>query len=218
MTSIRVMLADDHALFRAGIRSLLETIEGVEIVGEARDGHEALRMVTELRPDIVLLDVSLPALNGIEVAERLRDAPGTRVLILSMFANEEYVLRALRAGAAGYLLKDSTVVELAAALRSVADGGSYLSPAVSGHVLAAYVRRVGEEGVPPEPALTPRQREVLQLIAEGHGTKEIAARLFLSAKTVETHRAQLMERLGIHDVAGLVRYAIRAGIVSADEV
>jgi len=218
MTPIRVMLADDHALFRAGIRSLLDTIEGVEIVGEARDGHEALRLVAERRPDVLLLDVALPQLNGIEVAERLRDTPGTRVLILSMFANEEYVLRSLRAGAAGYLLKDSTVVELASALRSVADGGSYLSPAVSGHDLAAYVRRVGDEGVPPEPALTPRQREVLQLIAEGHGTKEIASRLSLSAKTVETHRAQLMERLGIHDVAGLVRYAIRAGIVSADEV
>ena len=218
MTPIRVMLADDHALFRAGIRSLLDTIEGVEIVGEARDGHEALRLVAERRPDVLLLDVALPQLNGIEVAERLRDTPGTRVLILSMFANEEYVLRSLRAGAAGYLLKDSTVVELASALRSVAEGGSFLSPAVSGHVLAAYVRRVGDEGVPPEPALTPRQREVLQLIAEGHGTKEIASRLSLSAKTVETHRAQLMERLGIHDVAGLVRYAIRAGIVSADEV
>ena len=188
-------------------------------MGEARDGHEALRMVAERKPDVLLLDVALPQLNGIEVAERLaREAPETRVLILSMFANEEYVLRSLRAGAAGYLLKDSSVVELETALRSVADGGSYLSPAVSGHVLAAYVRRVGEDGVPPEPTLTPRQREVLQLIAEGHGTKEIADRLCLSAKTVETHRAQLMERLGIHDVAGLVRYAIRAGIVSADEV
>jgi DNA-binding NarL/FixJ family response regulator len=219
MTTIRVMLADDHSLFRAGIRVLLEGIEGVEIVGEARDGHEALRMVAEHRPEVLLLDVALPQLNGIEVTERLaREAPGTRVLMLSMFANEEYVLRSLRAGAAGYLLKDSTVVELESALRSVADGGSYLSPAVSGHVLAAYVRRVGQDGVPPEPTLTPRQREVLQLIAEGHGTKEIADRLCLSAKTVETHRAQLMERLGIRDVAGLVRYAIRAGIVSADQV
>jgi DNA-binding NarL/FixJ family response regulator len=218
VTAIRVMLADDHALFRAGIRSLLLGIEGVEIVGEARDGHEALRMVAACTPDVLLLDVALPELNGIEVAERLRDQPGTRVLILSMFANEEFVLRSLRAGAAGYLLKDSSVVELEAALRSVADGGSYLSPAVSGHVLAAYVRRVGQEGAPAEPTLTPRQREVLQLIAEGHGTKDIAARLCLSAKTVETHRAQLMERLGIHDVAGLVRYAIRTGIVSADKV
>ena len=219
MTAIRVMLADDHSLFRAGIRVLLEAIEGVEIVGEARDGHEALRMVAERRPEVVLLDVALPQLNGIEVTERLaREAPETRVLMLSMFANEEYVLRSLRAGAAGYLLKDSTVLELESALRSVADGGSYLSPAVSGHVLAAYVRRVGQDGVPAEPTLTPRQREVLQLIAEGHGTKEIADRLCLSAKTVETHRAQLMERLGIRDVAGLVRYAIRAGIVSADQV
>ena len=219
MTAIRVMLADDHSLFRAGIRVLLEAIEGVEIVGEARDGHEALRLVAEHRPEVLLLDVALPQLNGIEVTERLaREAPATRVLMLSMFANEEYVLRSLRAGAAGYLLKDSTVVELESALRSVADGGSYLSPAVSGHVLAAYVRRVGQDGVPPEPTLTPRQREVLQLIAEGHGTKEIADRLCVSAKTVETHRAQLMERLGIRDVAGLVRYAIRAGIVSADQV
>ena len=218
MTEIRVMLADDHSLFRAGVRVLLEAIEGVKIVGEARDGHEVLRMVAELTPDVVLLDVALPQLNGIEVAERLaREAPGTRVLMLSMFANEEHVLRSLRAGAAGYLLKDSTVVELESALRSVAEGGSYLSPAVSGHVLAAYVRRVGQD-VPPEPTLTPRQREVLQLIAEGHGTKEIADRLCLSAKTVETHRAQLMERLGIRDVAGLVRYAVRTGIVSADQV
>jgi len=218
MTEIRVMLADDHSLFRAGVRVLLEAIEGVKIVGEARDGHEVLRMVAELTPDVVLLDVALPQLNGIEVAERLaREAPGTRVLMLSMFANEEHVLRSLRAGAAGYLLKDSTVVELESALRSVAEGGSYLSPAVSGHVLAAYVRRVGQD-VPPEPTLTPRQREVLQLIAEGHGTKEIADRLCLSTKTVETHRAQLMERLGIRDVAGLVRYAVRTGIVSADQV
>jgi DNA-binding NarL/FixJ family response regulator len=218
MTAIRVMLADDHSLFRAGVRVLLEAIEGVKIVGEARDGPEVLRMVAELTPDVVLLDVALPQLNGIEVAERLvREAPGTRVLMLSMFANEEHVLRSLRAGAAGYLLKDSTVVELESALRSVAEGGSYLSPAVSGHVLAAYVRRVGQD-VPPEPTLTPRQREVLQLIAEGHGTKEIADRLCLSTKTVETHRAQLMERLGIRDVAGLVRYAVRTGIVSADQV
>jgi len=219
MTPIRVLLADDHALFRAGIRSLLDSLEGVEIVGEARDGHEALRMVAERRPDVVLLDIALPELNGIEVAERMaRDFPGVRVLALSMHASEEYVLRSLRAGAAGYLLKDSTVSDLETALRSVAEGGSYLSPAVSRHVLADYVRRVGGSELPPEPALTPRQKEVLQLIAEGHGTKEIAARLGVSPKTVETHRAQLMERLGIHDVPGLVRYAIRARMVSADDV
>ena len=219
MTPIRVLLADDHALFRAGIRSLLDSLEGVEIVGEARDGHEALRMVAERRPDVVLLDIALPELNGIEVAERMaRDFPGVRVLALSMHASEEYVLRSLHAGAAGYLLKDSTVSDLETALRSVAEGGSYLSPAVSRHVLADYVRRVGGSELPPEPALTPRQKEVLQLIAEGHGTKEIAARLGVSPKTVETHRAQLMERLGIHDVPGLVRYAIRARMVSADDV
>jgi DNA-binding NarL/FixJ family response regulator len=219
MTPIRVVLADDHALVRAGIRALLENIEGVAIVAEAGDGRAALRAVAEHQPDVVLMDIAMAGLNGLEATARIvREHPAVRVVILSMHANEEYVLRALQAGAIGYLLKDADTVELELAVRAAARGEAYLSPAVSRHLIADYVRRVGQD---PQLAgslshglslLTPRQREVLQLIAEGRTTREIARLLNISVKTVETHRAQLMERLDIHDVAGLVRYAIRAGL------
>lgn len=213
MKRIRVLLADDHTLVRAGFRSLLETIPDVEVVGEAADGHEALDLAAEHRPDVVVLDVALPGLNGLEVAERLgRTQASTRALMLSMHANEEYVHRALAAGAAGYLLKDADRSELDLALRAVARGEVYLSPAISKRVVGDYLEgRVPDDGSIER--LTPRQREVLQLIAEGHSTKDIAQRLGLSVKTIETHRAQLMDRLDIHDVAGLVRYAIRRGII-----
>jgi DNA-binding NarL/FixJ family response regulator len=213
---ITVLLADDHALVRSGIRSLLDGVAGIEVVGEAGDGHDALRLAAALRPDVLLLDIKLPSLNGLEVADRLaREQPGVKVVMLSMHDNEEYVLHALRAGAAGYLLKDATVPELEMAIRSVARGETYLSPPVSKHLVGEYLRRATGDGVPE--LLTPRQREVLQLVAEGHSTKEIAARLTLSVKTVETHRAQLMERLDIHDVAGLVRYALRVGLVGGGD-
>jgi DNA-binding NarL/FixJ family response regulator len=208
--SQRVLLADDHALVRAGIRSLLEHIEGVEVVGEAGDGHEALRLAAELKPDVVLLDIALPGLNGLEVAERLTHAGHRGVVLVSMHATEEHVRHALSIGVAGYVMKDSSTTDLEAALRTVARGQVYLSPAVSKRVVE--VMSQGPEG--SVPALTPRQREILQLIAEGGSTKEIAYRLGLSAKTVETHRAEIMRRLEIHDVAGLVRYAIRRGLVS----
>ena len=208
---LRVILADDHALMRAGLRALLEDIGGVEVVAEAADGHQALELVRERQPQVLLLDVGLPGLNGLEVASRVaRSHPEVRVLMLSMHASDEYVRGALAAGAAGYVLKDATVAELEVALQAVVGGGTYLSPSISRRVAEAYV--AGKE--PAGPALTPRQREILQLIAEGASTKEIAHRLGVSVKTVETHRAQLMERLGIRDVAGLVRYAIRAGLVS----
>jgi DNA-binding NarL/FixJ family response regulator len=216
-TPIRVLLADDHTLVRAGIRSLLEGLENVEVVGEAGDGQEAVRLAESLRPDIVLLDVGMPGLNGLDVAARLaaQDA-SIRVLILSMHTSEEYVLRALRAGCAGYLLKGSAVAELAIAVRAVARGETYLSPAVSKHVMDDYVRRTGG-ATDPIDALTPRQREVLQLVAEGNTSKDIADRLGLSFKTVEAHRAQIMERLGLHDVAGLVRFAVRMGLVRPED-
>lgn len=216
-TPIRVLLADDHTLVRAGIRSLLKGLENVEVVGEAGDGQEAVRLAESLRPDVVLLDVGMPGLNGLDVAARLvtHDA-SIRVLILSMHTSEEYVLRALRAGCAGYLLKGSAVAELEIAVRAVARGETYLSPAVSKHVMDDYVRRTGG-ATDPIDALTPRQREVLQLVAEGNTSKDIADRLGLSFKTVEAHRAQIMERLGLHDVAGLVRFAMRMGLVRPED-
>jgi DNA-binding NarL/FixJ family response regulator len=214
---IRVLLVDDHDLVRAGIRALLQNLGGFEIVAEAGNGRDALRLIEPHRPDVVLMDIIMPDLNGLDATARIAAAsPAVRVLILSMNSGEEYVLQALRAGAAGYLLKNVTPGELEMAIRSVARGETYLSPAVSRHVIDAYVQRVGGESAGPLQRLTPRQREVLQLIAEGHSTKEMARKLGISVKTVEMHRAQLMAELDIHDVAGLVRYAIRTGLVSAD--
>ena len=214
MTSAtRVLLADDHALVRVGIRSLLSTIAGFDVVGEAGTGHEAVELADQLRPHVVLMDIAMPGINGLDATARLVERhPEVRVIILSMHASEEYALQALRAGAAGYLLKDADLLELERAIVAVARGETYLSPAISKHVIADYKRRVAEQ---PEPIdrLTPRQREVLRLIAEGLSTKEIAFKLGLSVKTVESHRAQLMERLEIRDVAGLVRFAIRSGLV-----
>ena len=216
MTAIRVLLADDHVLLRAGIRAIVQGFDGIEVAGEAGDGREALRLVETLRPHVLLIDISMPGLNGLDVAARVAGQfPGVRVIILSMHETKEYVFHALRAGAAGYLLKDASPAELELAIRAVMRGENYLSPAISRHVVGDYVRRVAAgEGTAEE--LTTRQREVLQLIAEGDSTKDIARKLNLSVKTVETHRAQLMQRLGIHDVAGLVRYAIRIGLTTPD--
>jgi DNA-binding NarL/FixJ family response regulator len=216
MQPIRILIADDHALVRAGIRALVQTIPGIEVIAEAADGRDALGLMKVHQPDLVLMDISMPGLNGLEAAARAtKDFPNVRVLILSAHSDEEHVCQALRAGAVGYLLKDAGTAELELALNAVARGETYLSPAVSKHVIADYVRRTGGEAGSLE-LLTPRQREVLQLIAEGHTTKEIARTLHLSHKTVETHRMQLMDRLDIHDVAGLVRYAIRVRLVKSE--
>jgi DNA-binding NarL/FixJ family response regulator len=206
----RVLLVDDHTLVRAGLKTLIETIEGVTVVGEASNGREALRLATSLKPDIVFMDIAMPEFNGLEATERLfKDMPNCHVIILSMTANEEYVRQSLRAGANGYLLKDADTIELKLAIKAVLDGDSYFSPRV-----AKYARRLMLDHDAEAPSLlTPRQREILQLIAEGDSSKQIAQKLDLSTKTVETHRTQLMERLDIHDIAGLVRYAIRMGIV-----
>jgi DNA-binding NarL/FixJ family response regulator len=212
---IRVVLVDDHALVRAGMRSLLGSMESVEVVGEASSGEEALALARGAQPDVVLMDIAMKGMTGLDAASRMREAnPGVRVIILSMHAGEEYVLQALRAGAVGYLLKDAATGELELALRSVMRGESWFSPAVSRQVVEGYVQRVG--GEPAADVLTARQREVLRLVAGGKSTKEIAFDLNLSVKTVETHRAQIMERLGIRDVAGLVRYALRTGLVPPD--
>jgi DNA-binding NarL/FixJ family response regulator len=194
----------------------LERLQGVEVVGEAADGHAALQLAKSLRPDVVLLDVTMPGLNGLEVSGRLAALDASiRVVILSMHSNEEYVLRALSAGCAGYLLKDSAVSELELAVRAVERGETYLSPAVSKRVVDAYVSRTGGAADPLN-ALTPRQREILQLTAEGHSSKQIAQRLGLSPRTVDAHRAQLMNRLDLHDIAGLVRFAVRVGLVTPE--
>jgi len=215
MIPVRVLLADDHALVRAGIRALLQGLEGVTVVAETGNGAEVLELARTHRPDVVLLDISMPGLSGLDVSAQLQQAlPEVRVVVLSMHANEEYVLQALRSGAVGYMLKDSATAELELALKAVMQGETYLSPPISKQVVEGYVQRVGAEQ-PASEKLTPRQREVLQLIAEGHSTKEIAYRLELSVKTVETHRAQLMERLQIRDIAGLVKYAIRSGLASS---
>lgn len=216
MAKLRVLLVDDHSLVRAGMRSLLRDIEGVEVVGEAADGAEALVLAERERPDAVLLDIAMKGMSGLEAAARFRELhPGIKVMILSMHAGEEYVLEALRAGAVAYLIKDSATAELELALNSVMRGETYLSPAISRQVVEGYVQRVGA-GAGDNP-LTPRQREVLKRIAEGRSTKEIAFDLRLSVKTIETHRAQIMERLGIRDVAGLVRYAMRTGLVPGEK-
>jgi DNA-binding NarL/FixJ family response regulator len=197
------------------MRSLLGSMESVEVVGEASSGEEALALARGAQPDVVLMDIAMKGMTGLDAASRMREAnPGVRVIILSMHAGEEYVLQALRAGAVGYLLKDAATGELELALRSVMRGESWFSPAVSRQVVEGYVQRVG--GEPAADVLTARQREVLRLVAGGKSTKEIAFDLNLSVKTVETHRAQIMERLGIRDVAGLVRYALRTGLVPPD--
>lgn len=215
MKPLRIVLADDHALVRAGIRALLERWPVTEVVGEAADGHAALALVAKHRPDVLLMDVAMQEMNGLEAAQRiLEEAPETKVIILSMHANEEYVLRALQSGAAGYLLKDSAAVELELALEAVARGDTYLSPAISRTVIDRYLGRVsGSEEKAADP-LTPRQREILKHLAEGESVKEIAFALGLSVKTVESHRAAIMERLDIRDTAGLVKYAMRVGLIS----
>lgn len=217
MKPIRVLLAEDHALVRSGIRALLDATEGIEVVGEAEDGHQTLEAVERLEPDLVLLDITMPGLGGLDVAARLaKDFPGIRVLMLTMHTHEEYVRQALRAGAAGYLVKDASSPELELAVRAVARGDTYLSPEISRSVAQEYVEK-GAAVTTALDRLSPRQREVLRLIAEGCSTKQIAVRLGRSVKTVETHRAQVMKRLDIHDVPGLVRYAIRAGLVPLEQ-
>ncbi len=213
---IRVVLVDDHTLVRAGIRTLLEGLERVLIVAEAANGRDAVALARLHRPELIVMDISMHEMNGIDAtAQIMAEVPGTRVLILSMHSAEEFVRRALRAGAAGYLVKDSAPVELKLAVEALSRGDTYLSSRVSRHlVFALGGADSGERTESSLESLTPRQREVLQLIAEGRSTKEAAAQLDLSIKTVETHRAALMARLGIYDIAGLVKFAARHNLIS----
>lgn len=209
---IRLLIAANHTLTRTGIRSLLAGRADIQVVGEARDGIEALQLIQQHQPDVVLMDIPMPMMNGLETARRAKaQFPDVRVVIISMHTDEEYVLRALRVGAEAYLTNDAVGSELENAILSVLRGETYVCHAVS-RVLVNYVRRTARELQPIE-RLTRRQREVLQLIAEGKTTREIAQILGISVKTVETHRSRLMEELDLHDVAGVVRYAIRSGVI-----
>lgn len=217
MIPMRILLADDHTLVRAGIRALIEAIEGATIVAEASNGREAVALAKAHAPDVVVMDISMTELNGIEATAQIKaEVPRSRVLILSMHTTDEFVRRALKAGASGYIVKDSAPLELRMALEAVQRDQVYLSPRVSRGVVSGIVDGRAEDGESSLDALTPRQREILQLIAEGKSTKEIAFVLEVSVKTVETHRAALMERLGIRDIAGLVLYAVRHSLVSVE--
>jgi DNA-binding NarL/FixJ family response regulator len=211
---VRIILADDHTLVRAGIRALLEKLSGVQVVGEADDGREVLKLVATLRPDVVLIDIAMPGLNGLEATARLaKEFPDVRVIILSMHHNEEYVWRALEAGANGYLLKKAATAELATALQRVAQKEIYLSREISSRLPKTFFLDGVARRKTPLEQLTSRQREILQLIAEGQNTKGIAETLSISPKTVEYHRVKLMECLNVHDITGLVRFAMRVGLL-----
>lgn len=217
MPPTRILIVEDHTLVREGIRLLLEGLPDVQVVAEATDGRDALNLLATCKPDVVLMDISMPRLNGLDATRQMvRVLPGVRVLILSMHRNEEYVWQALNAGAVGYLLKDTDLAELSNAINAVMSGNAYLSPEIAKHVIKGFVRSADSSEKQHQP-LTVRQREVLQLMAEGMSTRKIAETLKISVKTVETHRALVMSRLDIHDVAGLVRYAIRNGLVERSD-
>lgn len=213
---MRILLADDHGIVRRGMRSLLDAEHGVEVVAEAANGQEALRAIESLKPDMAILDVAMPLLNGIEVTSRaMKVQPELKVVILSMYADEAYVVRALSAGAKAYLLKEATEEDLLPAVRAVHAGRSFFSPAISALLLADYVRHLKQRGLEDSyDILSDREREVLQLLAEGKSNKEAAAVLHLSLSTIETHRLKMMQKLGLHNTAEIVLYAVRKGIIS----
>jgi len=215
---IRVLLADDHTIVREGVRLCLEAMGDIEVVAEAEDGQMAVLLANQLRPDVAVVDLTMPRLNGVEAIRQIkRDLPDTEVVVLSVHDSEPYVVQALRAGAAGYVLKRNAATELAAAIRAAHDGQAYLHPSIARRVIDDYLSRIhASEDAASEPheRLTPREREVLQLAAEGHTTRAIAGLLCLSTKTVEHHRASLMTKLGLRGQTELVKYAIRAGLVS----
>jgi len=214
---VRVLLAEDHTIVRKGLRSLLDGEPDVEVVGEAEEGREAVRMTRRLLPDVVLMDISMPGLNGLEATHQIkRDLPAVNVLILSRHANEEYVLQILRAGASGYVVKQAAPTELLLAIRAAHRGEFFLSPSISREVIEEYVQQAPGTAEDRWGRLTDREREVLQLIAEGHTSREIAELLTISEQTVRTHRANLMNKLDIHSTAELTQYAIRKGVISLD--
>jgi two-component system, NarL family, response regulator NreC len=216
MTAIRILLADDHTVMRRGLRALLERQPGFQVVGEAADGAEAVEVALREKPDVAVLDIGMPLLNGIEAARRIVDKlPATAVVILSMHSDESYVLRTLKAGARGYLLKDAPESDLINAIHAVHQGKAFFSPTISKMLVEDYMRQMQRRGIEDTyELLTPREREVLQLLGEGKSNKEIATRLDLSLYTVETHRSNMLEKLNLHSTAELILYAVRKGIVS----
>lgn len=214
MNRIRVLLADDHTILRDGIRALLEDQEDIEVVGEAEDGQAAVRMTSQLKPDVVVMDIAMPILNGLEATRQIqRDQPRIRVLILTMHENEEYIRQVLAAGALGYVLKDAAARDLIGAIRTVYQGEAVLSPAITRLVIEDYLRWGDIRPQDTSNGLTPREREVLQLIAEGYTNKSIAEILSISVKTVQTHRTNLMAKLDLHDRGELIKYAIQKKII-----
>ena len=213
MSKIRVLVVDDHAMFREGIRSLLEGYEDVEIVGEATEGSEAIEKVHQLAPQVVLMDIAMPVMGGLEATRRIqKESPNTRVLVLTQYEDSEYILSLLRAGARGYISKTATASELISAIRTVHQGESYLYPSAATTLIEEYLTRVGGKKNEYE-RLTDREREILQLVAEGRANREIADRLFISVKTVLRHRTNIMEKLGFHNRTELIKYAISRGLI-----
>lgn len=209
----RVLIADDHKILRDGLRTLLDKEPAIEVLGEASDGRSAVQLARELNPDVVIMDIGMPGLNGIDATRQvLADVPGTRVLALSMHSDKRYVTQMLQAGASGYLLKDSAFGELTTAIRTVMSERVYLSPSLTDLVVRDYVEHMSATDGSEKPLLSPREREVLQLLAEGKSTKLIASDLSISVKTVETHRKQIMNKLDMHSIAELTKYAVREGI------
>ena len=217
MEKIRIVLADDHTVVRQGIRSLLQQDASIDVVGEAENGQDAVLVAKKTLPDVVLLDISMPILNGVQATRQIRKFnPKIKILILSMYNDEEYVREVFDAGAAGYILKQTTGSDLVRAIKEVNRGNAYLSPSIAKYLVSDYRERVkGGKSAREQTGLTPREIEVLQLIAEGNSNKKIAEQLFISIKTVETHRQKIMDVLKIHDVAGLTRYAIAKRIIEA---
>jgi two-component system response regulator NreC len=215
MKKVKLLVADDHKIFRQGIKKLLEEEPDLQVVGEAADGREAVKRATELKPDVILMDIAMANLNGLEATKQIKKVlPDVKVIMLTMHKNEEYVLHSFQVGASGFILKEGAVEELVSAIRSIHQNKSFLSPSISKTLIEAYLRKM-ETGKTETPfdLLTDREREVLQLIAEGYTNREVAKALFISVKTVEAHRAHIMNKLNIHEIAKLVKYAIQKGLV-----
>lgn len=218
MNMIKVLVADDHTILRQGIKALLNNQGKIEVVGEAKDGREAIKMIEELLPDVVLMDIAMPGLNGLEATRRIKKKfPEIKVLVLTMYAHEEYIFQILNAGANGYLVKETAFQDLITAIKAVYRGEAFMSPSISKKVIDRYAQRAQVDKNDVCDILTTREREVLQLIAEGNSNKKIAEALFISPKTVETHRTHIMDKLNIHGRAGLIKYAIRKGIIDINK-
>ena len=218
MDKTTVLVADDHTILRQGIKSLLANEEEIEVIGEAKNGREALTIIEETLPDVILMDIAMPGLNGLEATRRIKKKfPRMKVLVLTMYTNEEYIFQILNAGANGYLVKETAFQDLISAIKAVYKNEAFMSPSISKKVINSYIKRAQNDEKETCEILTTREREILQLIAEGNSSKKIAELLFISPKTVETHRTHIMDKLNIHNRTGLVKYAIRKGIVDVDK-